>query len=1031
MNTFIAALADLCAAHPLAEKRLVAPSRRVGNQWLDAAARAGRPVLNARVETLRSLAGELADPALTAGGLAVAPRRAEHLLVDRAVRALLRDGKLAYLHRARQGAGLAATVLTCLAELRQEGVPAERLQSGALEDRAKSADLRLLAAEYGRLLAAEGLADYARVLELAAARLGAEPDALGRDTFVLLSADAAPNGLERRVLEALPAGRLQRLAVDPPGIPEQLRFACAVGEGSEVRAVLRGCLAAGTPLDEVEVLATDEAYAQALLEALAATDRPGHEATEEAPVTFAQGLPCTLSRPGRALAGWLRWMSDGYPQTGLVTMIREGLLETGEAAAGRIGFARLAAVLRAIPIGLERERYLPRIEEQLTGARARRDDAASPDAGDADGAGDDDPHARRERLERAIAELELVRDLAARLVALSPAAGADGVALLAAAQEFLKRCARGADRFDGFAAEKLREELDEMAHWLGRVGGTSAADVRDWLAALPAETRVAGSGPRPGCLHLDHVRSGGHSGRPHTFIVGLDDGRFPGAGLQDPLLLDREREQLDPGLPTAGRRLEETVQAFERLLGRLRGAVTLSWPSRDVVQDSDRFPSQVVLEAFRRGRGRPQADQAELALAAGTPASFAPEAQERALDLGEWWLWRFTGDAAVANADELLAQRAPHLLRGREATVQRASAAFTDWDGRVPLAGADLDPRSSAGKVLSANGLETLGACPRRFFYRYALDIAPPDELIVDPERWLDPLATGSLLHELFEEYVRAIIGSGWPADYVRGRVLILKLLEKKLARSLETHPSPSSSAFASEREQLIIAAETLVREEERHALETGSEPVYVEASLGMPPGEHGTELDHPEPISVALPGGGAIRVRGRIDRIDRTGDADGGWAIWDYKTGGTFGYDRADPFPEGRKIQPYLYLRMVEQRLRDTDGLEGAVRSFGYFFPGAKGRGERIAWDAGRLAAGGAVLDALCRSIASGAFAATTAADKDCRYCDYAGACGDLAAQARGTIGKIQSGEPLLEPLRELRAKSLGRAAGRSEEEE
>jgi ATP-dependent helicase/nuclease subunit B len=1030
MNTFIAALADLCAAHPLAEKRLVAPSRRVGNQWLDAAARAGRPVLNVRVETLRSLAVELAAPALAGSALAVAPNRAEHLLMDRVVRSLVRDGKLAYLRTAKQGSGLAAMVLTCLAELRQEGVPEERLRAGVLDDREKSNDLRLLAAEYGRLLAAEGLADYARVLELAVERLVAEPAALGAATLVAIPDDAAPNGLERRLLAALPAGRLLRLAVDPPGVPGRLLFRHAVGEGNEVRAVLRDCLASGIPLDEVEVLATDESYVRTLAEVFAAVDRPGSETTDEAPVTFAQGLPCVLSRPGRALAGWLRWRSDGYPQAALVTMIREGLLQTGEGDIGRVGYARLAAVLRAIPIGQERERYLPRIEERLAATRARSEQAPNADAGDAEGAVEDDPAARQERFARAIAELTLVRDLVARLVAVSPAAGADGAALIASAQGFLQTCARSADRFDGFAAEKLREELDDMAHWLGRAGGMGIADVHDWLAALPAETRVGGSGPRPGCLHVDHVRSGGHSGRPHTCIVGLDDGRFPGAGLQDPLLLDGERERLDPALPTAGGRLEETVQGFKRLLGRLRGTATLSWPARDIVQDSDLFPSQAVLDAFRLARGLPQAEHADLALAAGPPASFAPDAPERPLDLGEWWLWRFTGDEAVANADELLAQRAPHLLRGRAATVLRSSATFTAWDGRVPLAGADLDPTAPTGKVLSANGLETAGACPRRFFYRYALGIAPPEELIVDPERWLDPLATGSLLHELFEEYVRAIVGTGWPADFARGKELILQLLERKLALYRATHPIPSAAAYSSEREQLIIAAETLVREEERHALETGSEPVYVEASLGMPPGEHGTALDHPEPIPVALGGGAAIRVRGRIDRIDRTGAA-GGWAIWDYKTGGTFGYDRADPFPEGRKIQPYLYLRMVERRLRDAAGPRAAVRSFGYFFPGAKGRGERIGWDAGRLAAGGAVLEKLCRGIAAGAFAATTDAEKDCRLCDYVAACGDVRAQARATVRKVLSGEPLLEPLRELRAKSLGKAACRREEEE
>ncbi len=1028
MNIFIAALAGLCASKPLEEKRLIAPSRRVGNQWLDAAARAGQPVLNARVETLRSLAVELAAPALANDGLTVAPRRAEQLLADRVLRAMLLEGRLPFLSQARPGAGLAATVLASLAELRREGVPEDRLRDGVFEDGAKSADLRLLAGEYGRLLAAEGLADYALVLRLAAERLAADPAALGRDTLVLIPEDAAPNGLERRLIAAIPAGRLLRLAVDPPGLPEQVGFSRAVGERNEVRSVLRRCLESGTPLDEVEILYTDSAYALVLSETFAAIDRPGFEPGDEAAVTFAEGLPCALSRPGRGLSGWLRWMSEGYPQAALVTMVREGLIETGETGEGRIGFSRLAAVLRAVPIGQERGRYLPRIDERIAAARSRLESEATADTGDGEGDPGYEPEVRCERLARTIGELVLIRDLADRLLGLAPPAGAGGAELVAAARKFLATCSRSAGRFDSFAAEKLREELDVMAHWLARAGGMSAVDVRDWLLELPAAARVGGSGPRPGCLHADHVRSGGHSGRPHTMIVGLDDGRFPGAGLQDPLLLDSERAQLDSAMPTAGRRLEETVQGFKRLLGRLRGAVTLSWPARDVVEDSECFASQVVLDAFRLARAAPEADQADLVRAAGPPASFAPETPERALDLGEWWLWRFTGDEVVDNAGELLAWRAPHLVRGLDAAARRADAAFTAWDGRVPLAGADLDPTAPGGKVLSSNGLETTGACPRRFFYRYALEIAPPEELIVDPERWLDPLLTGSLLHELFEEYVREIVGTGWPADYARGRKLILGLLEKKLARCLATHPSPSPAAFASEREQLVLAAETLVREEERHALATGSEPVYVEASLGMPPGEHGTAIDHPEPIIVALPGGREIRVRGRVDRIDSTG---GGWAIWDYKTGGTWGYDRADPFPEGRKIQPYLYFRMVERRLRDTVGPQAAVRSFGYFFPGARGRGERIGWDAGRLASGAEVLGRLCRIIASGAFAATTDADKDCRHCDYRTACGDVVAQAAASRRKIRAGEPLLEPLAALRAGSLGRAAGRREDEE
>ncbi|HWR98683.1 MAG TPA: hypothetical protein VN317_09715, partial [Candidatus Methanoperedens sp.] len=380
MNAFVAALADLCAARRLEEKRLIAPSRRVGNQWLDAAARAGRPALNVRVETLRSLAVELAAPLLARDGLAVAPRRAETLLVGRLLRELL-PGKLRYLSAAAPGEGLAATVQASLAELRAHDIPETRLRARVLEDPAKAADLRLLAREYAALLAAEGLADYAQVLRAAVARLAAEPDALGRDALVLLPEDFVPNGLERRLLEALPAGRLVRLPVDPPGVPAEVRFACAIGEGNEVRAVLRACLERGIPLDEVELLHTDPASALALVEAFAALDRPGAsegaDAVIEGPATFAEGLPCTLSRPGRALVAWMRWQADGYPQPALVALLREGLLETRRSDGEEtMGHARLAALLRSLPIGRERGRYLEKLEEALFAARARLEAAA-------------------------------------------------------------------------------------------------------------------------------------------------------------------------------------------------------------------------------------------------------------------------------------------------------------------------------------------------------------------------------------------------------------------------------------------------------------------------------------------------------------------------------------------------------------------------------------------------------------------------------------------------------------------------------
>ena len=146
----------------------------------------------------------------------------------------------------------------------------------------------------------------------------------------------------------------------------------------------------------------------------------------------------------------------------------------------------------------------------------------------------------------------------------------------------LRTLARNVNQVDRFAVLKLVDEISEMQHCLSLCDEGSSFDANDWLARLPDEARVLGGGPRPSCLHVAHVLSGGHTGRPRTFIVGLDDSRFPGAGHQDPLLLDSERRKISPELATATARLEQGLGDFVRLLARLRGELTLSFCTRSI-----------------------------------------------------------------------------------------------------------------------------------------------------------------------------------------------------------------------------------------------------------------------------------------------------------------------------------------------------------------------------------------------------------------------------------------------------------------
>ena len=563
-----------------------------------------------------------------------------------------------------------------------------------------------------------------------------------------------------------------------------------------------------------------------------------------------------------------------------------------------------------------------------------------------------------------------LRKIVRHLLAMSPDDTADSEHLVACAKRFLREAARAVNKLDRFSAAKLLDELDDMRHWLGRCRTAKSIDVRQWLQDLPSTARVLGSGPRPGCLHVDHLASGGQSNRPHTFIVGLDDSRFPGAGLQDPLLLDEERDNLSDNMPTAASRLKRRVDEFQRLFARLRGKVTLSYACKSVTDDREMFPSNVLVSVFRAQSNRQEGDPQDLLASLPPPVSFAPEGPEQCLDHSEWWLWQLSSDEEIEQPKSLVLREHPHLQQGQRSIDQQSSDSFTEYDGHVPAAGADLDPVTETGPVMSASRLQTLARCPRAFFFRHGLEISPPERLEVDATRWLDPLAFGSLVHGLFENFMRELAGHNRLPTFQRDSARLSELLDESIDQYRQLYPPPNASALERQTLQLRRTAETFLREEEEFCRQNNSVPVYFEASLGMPSEGPGTALDTSEPMAIALPSGKTIRTRGRVDRIDQLG---GGavqtYAVWDYKSGGDYGYDQADPLKQGRKVQPYLYATIVAHRLREVIGPDATVEYFGFFFPGERTIGKRLRWTPrragrGRIDLGHAVPDSRTGSL-------------------------------------------------------------------
>ncbi len=1105
LSQFIETLREICRSRILDEKWLLAPSLRVGYQWVDQVARSGQPAVNVRVKTVRQMAIELAAEEMDRLGVSLIGRTEQEVLVGRILSQLQAargpDSRGGYLPRVEEaGPGLVRSVLASLLDLRLAGKAAKDLPTDAFEAGEKGEEIRLLLQEYERQIRERGFFDFADVFRTAAVRLENDPAALSPGVLVLLPEERLGDlrGLERRFWEAVTASRRMVVGGDArfrpaPAChsdvdllswilrPEQaplprgdgsVRIFRALGEGNELREVFRRIVAGRIPLDEAEILYTDGSVYLPLLYELSWQLVP--DGSDSVPVTFAEGVPPRYSRPARALAAWVSWVRQDFAQTILVRMIQDGLLRfdggpeafpeeqgddpegspanlSGVSGARAMSFTRLGALLRSLPIGSGRERYPEALAEAIS-ALEREIEPDRPVRGagagirtEDDGEEADSPeqreHVRLELLERLHA-LRSLRSLVEDLLLSTEGAvrtsepGRSQHRILEGARAFLSSRARLASRLDAYVGEKLIESIQELETCL-EDGDLPGLDPLQWLDELVLTSHVLGMGPRPGCLHAAPLWVGGHSGRPHTFIVGLDDGRFPGAGIQDPVLLDAERERISGELATAAGRVDRSVGSFAELLCRLRGSVTLSYCCRSLDDDREIFPSPVLLAAYRIVSGEREGDQESFHRWLEPTASFAPSEPKRCFHPGEWWLSRICTHGQPQNPLQTLGPSFPHLARGIRARRARQSDLFTEYDGYAPSAGCEHDFSHPHGPVLSASRLERLGTCPLEYFFRYVLGVEPLKEYVLDPMVWLDPAERGSLLHTVFRKFMSLLQEEDRFPDADRDWPFLEKVLREEIRAWQRQKPPPNREILERESAELAWIAKIFLEEE--HELRKEARPFCFEASVGLPPMEEGTPLDAREPVGYTLADGNRVRLRGRIDRIDEllenptsvpTGRR---YVVWDYKTGSAWKFmennrRRRDPFFGGRVVQHYLYLVLAESMLRERISARISVEAFGWFFPTVREHGERVLWKARELSRGREVLSDLCRLAASGAFPFTDS-PSDIQWSEYRDAFGDLEEAVDALKRKLNNPQnEMLEPFRRLRG--LGEAdTGASED--
>lgn len=985
---FIHQLAALARELPWAEKRLLAPSLRAGRQWTQQAARLGGGLLNVRVTTLKRLAVDLTQDRRQCLNVQLLSHRGHRLLVEGVWRQLRKDRPRGELASRPWSEALAHPLARTLYDLRLAAVGPDDLSAADLRP-GKRSELAELLVRYSKALVEHQCVDDALLFQWAVEAILDDPDRLGSHTRFLVPADLAAEGLARRLLDQLPPDRTDLLTSEPldaipaetpvtdlarlrflftqdqappPVHDDSVRLVRALDPAIEVDNVLRTVLAAGVPLDQVEVLYTDaDTYVPLLLEKAAAwsnSDVPGLE--NGVPVNFAAGIPVQLTRPGRTLLGWLRWLAQDLSQAVLLDLILAELLAMPPGSPF-VGSNRTARWVSRMTVGWGKERWLEELRQ-----------AAPGEAED-----------QSETWPRVRAWLE-------GLVRHAPTLESSPLDWIAAAEGLIRDRPEKVE-LDEQARHRLIAELRGLRADLARFGA-GPRDMQAELTEVVEHALVGGQGPRPGCLHVADLFAGGHSGRPYTFILGLDEDRLSLASLDDPLLGDAERRLISPELATAQHRAAVRRANLARLLARLNGRLTLSYSCVDVVRDEEIGPSEVLRLIHRLG-GTHEAEWP-------APLVFGPAAGQPALARDEAWLNIGAERWPAPRAEELLAQHYPAWAAGYRAEQARLSPALTPFDGVVPAAGAKLNLRGTAPFTFSAHSLETLGRCPLAFFFERMLDLREPD---AGPDPAADHLpahVAGRVLHEVFHRVTSTLIEQQRTPTLAGDRAAVLGLLDELLQRQRRRHPLPSAAAEA-ERRQLRLGALLFLAEEERH----GARSVvrFVEVSIGRVERFQPSPLDEAEPLRLTLADGLGVRIEGRIDRIDEVQQpgAPEFW-VWDYKTGRPDRYDKKDVCGTGRTLQPYLYWELATARLRRAQKLpEGAaVGGFGFFFPSSLGLGDRITWTGEELVKGREALRRLLRLADTGAFLATER-DDDCKFCPYQRIC-DVPAASQSTHMKV-----------------------------
>ena len=738
------------------------------------------------------------------------------------------------------------------------------------------------------------------------------------------------------VLRSLDRLGLEPVQVDVPE-PQVTEVVSVSDAEEEARSAVDRVLAAvrdGVPLARIAVLYPQpEPYARILEEQLAAAGIAWNGAAVR---------PLADRMVGRWLLDLLDLDADGFTRPAVMGLLTSAPVVRGGTSSSDSGSSRAGW---SVPAGawerISREAGVVRGRSEWHDRLTRYADACQRRADDPD----PDPDAEDWMVERDLRQARQARELAATVGELGR--DLDRAARTHTWSGLAAWCRRMVGRWisrrrDGWPEVEC-DAADRVDAALDRLAGLDATEPRTDLAtfrrALAAEldddlgrVGVLGHGVLVGTpasalgVDLDVV-----------VVLGLAEGLTPTRPREDSLLPDVARRSVEAELRP---RDERAGIEHRHLLAALAGARTrriLIFPRGDLRRRTEHAPSRWLADAVERLAGRrtlpPRAPWLE------TVASFAGRVRGvRVPATARQYTLR-----ALAFAPPGRDGRLPeHPSIAHDADLHRAAALLHDrtigrfdrFTGHLTGSAAKLAADHVRDRVVSATALEQWLECPHAYLLRHVLGVKPVDS----PEELLEigALERGDLFHRVLDMWLRDQIAAGvpasdepWSTDAVAALLALADAaLDDAEQRGITGHPV----LWDRDRARILGDVEAFVDRDQIRRREEGLTPEATELPFGFPGGLPA--------LRIELGDGRAVRVRGRIDRVDVA--ADGTVFVTDYKTGrSTYTTVSADdPLAGSTRLQLPIYGMALRDRHPDAPGIHTE-----YWFVTHAGRGRRIGY--------------------------------------------------------------------------------------